>query len=387
MTTNAWRPAQLSEHTHFMIATTGLSRQHASLKREIEAALARVLARDWYILGTEVEAFERAFAAYCGVRHCIAVANGTDALQLALGALLIGPGAKVATVANAGGYATTAIRLRSATPCYVDIDPTTLLIDPTALEAKLAPDVRAIVITHLYGRMVDVDAIARIARPRGIALIEDCAQAHGAKRGGAVAGACGDIGCFSFYPTKNLGALGDAGAVVTDDAPLAQRLRQLRTYGWSTKYHCAIEGGMNSRMDELQAAILSVKLPRLDAWNERRRAIARRYAGAIRHPAINLPPPAMADEEGADVIHQYVVQSAARDALRAHLAATGVASEIHYPVADHLQEAWQRGAHERALNHTERACASVLSLPCYPELSDAEVDAVAAACNQWRAPQ
>jgi aminotransferase EvaB len=370
-----------------MIAITNLSRQHALLKREIDAAIARVLARDWYILGAEVEAFERAFAAYCGTSHCIAVANGTDALQLALRALAIGPGAKVATVANAGGYATTAIRLAGATPCYVDVDPTTLLIDPDVLEARLSPDVRAIVITHLYGRMADVEAIARIAQPRGIALIEDCAQAHGARREARAAGACGDVGCFSFYPTKNLGALGDAGAVVTGNGALAQRLRQLRTYGWSTKYHCAIEGGMNSRMDELQAAALLVKLPWLDAWNERRRAIARRYIGAIRHPAISLPPLATTDGEASDVVHQFVVQSIARDALHAHLAAAGVAAEIHYPVADHLQQAWKRDANEPGLDHTERACASVLSLPCYPELSDAEVDAVSMACNRWRGPR
>ena len=369
-----------------MIAMTDLARQHGPLRREFEAAFARVLGREWYILGFEVEAFERAFAAYCGARHCIAVASGTDALQLALGALAIGPGALVATVANAGGYATTAIRRGGAVPRYVDIDPITLLIDPPALAANLT-DVRAIVITHLYGRMADVDAIARVARPRGIALIEDCAQAHGARRGATAAGTCGDIGCFSFYPTKNLGALGDAGALTTDNDALAHRLRQLRTYGWSTKYHCAIEGGMNSRMDELQAAALAIKLPRLDDWNRQRRAIARRYAVAIRHPAISLPPLATADAESADVVHQYVVQSDARDALRVHLAAAGVAAEIHYPVADHLQRAWTRGeAAPAALIHTERACASVLSLPCHPDLSDAEVDAVATACNRWRVP-
>ena len=367
-----------------MISTTNLSRQHAPLKREIDNAIGRVLGRDWYILGAEVEAFEQAFATYCGTSHCIAVANGTDALLLALRALAIGPGARVAAVANAGGYATTAIRLVGAAPCYVDIDPVTLLIDPAALATRLAPDIRAIVVTHLYGRMADVEAISQIARSRGIALIEDCAQAHGARRGGHAAGTRGDIGCFSFYPTKNLGALGDAGAVVTDDGALAQRVRQLRTYGWSTKYHCAIEGGMNSRMDELQAAVLSVKLPRLDAWNERRRAIARRYADAIRHPAISLPPPA---DEPADVVHQYVVRAAARDSLRAHLATSGVATEIHYPVADHLQPAWQRGVREVGVGHTERACASVLSLPCYPELSDEEVDTVATACNRWQDPR
>ena len=367
-----------------MIASINLSRQHAPLKRELDAAIGRVLARDWYILGAEGEAFEHAFAAYCGTSHCVAVANGTDALQLALRALAIGPGAKVMTVANAGGYATTAIRLVGAVPCYVDVDPRTLLIDPAALEAAVTPDVRAIVITHLYGRMADVDAIARIARPRGIALVEDCAQAHGAQRGGHKAGTRGDVGCFSFYPTKNLGALGDAGALVTADDKIAQRLRQLRTYGWSTKYHCAIEGGMNSRMDELQAAALSVKLPRLDAWNARRRAVARRYADTIRHPAVSLPPTPRADD---DVVHQYVVRCVARDALRAHLAAAGVATEIHYPLADHLQDAWRSNTPETGLEQTERACASVLSLPCYPELDDDEVDAVVTACNRWQSPQ
>lgn len=362
-----------------MIPTVDLARQHAPLRGELDAAIARVLDREWYILGTEVAAFEAAFAAYCGVRHCVAVANGTEALHLALSALAIGPGDRVATVANAGGYATTTIVQVGAAPVYVDVNPATLLMDADALASRLFVGVRAVIVTHLYGRMADVEAIARVARPRGIALIEDCAQAHGARRDSRTAGAFADIGCFSFYPTKNLGALGDAGAAVTGDAALAQRLRSLRAYGWSSKYHCAIPGGMNSRMDELQAAVLSVKLPRLDVWNQRRRAIARRYAGAIHNPDIALPPPV----DDADVVHQYVVRTPERDALQAHLAGAGVASEIHYPVADHLQEAW-RDLAPGELPHTVAACASVLSLPCHPDLEDAQVDGVAAACNQWR---
>jgi dTDP-4-amino-4,6-dideoxygalactose transaminase len=237
-----------------------------------------------------------------------------------------------------------------------------------------------VIVTHLYGRFADLVRLSQIARERGVALIEDCAQAHGARIGGRGAGTHGALGCFSFYPTKNLGALGDAGAVVTGDRNLATKLRALRTYGWGTKYHCTMEGGINSRMDELQAAVLRAKLPHLDGWNRRRREIAARYAATIRHPAITLPPPA-ADE--SDVVHLYVVRAKKRELLRAHLAGAGVASDVHYPVPDHRQP----GAGEappQGLVHTERACAEVLSLPCYPELNAREIDAVAAACNRWK---
>jgi aminotransferase EvaB len=239
---------------------------------------------------------------------------------------------------------------------------------------------RAVIATHLYGRLADMDAFARIARERGIPLIEDCAQAHGAARDGRKAGTFGALGCFSFYPTKNLGALGDAGAVVTGDAALAARVRALRTYGWGAKYRCTMDGGMNSRMDELQAAVLRVQLPRLDAWNRRRREIAVRYAGAISNPAITLPPAA---DDGAYVAHLYVLRTRQRSALRAHLAAADVATDVHYPVPDHRQPGANVIAAQE-LARTERACEEVLSLPCYPELTDAEIDAVAAACNQWQ---
>jgi aminotransferase EvaB len=363
-----------------VIALNDLARHNAPLRAELDAAIARVQDRGWYILGPEVEAFERELAAYCGSRDCVAVGNGTDALELALRALGIGPGDEVATAANAGMYATTAIRAAGATPAYVEIDASTLLMDPAALRAGLTPRTRATIVTHLYGRLADVDTLAAIARERGIALIEDCAQAHGAQGSAGKAGTAGALGCFSFYPTKNLGALGDAGAVVTSDPGLAEKLRALRTYGWGAKYHCTMPGGMNSRMDELQAAVLRVKLPHLDAWNRRRRAIAARYAGAIAHPAIALPPAAGA---GCDISHLYVVRTRHRASLRAHLAATGVATDIHYPVPDHLQPG-AGTAPAQGLARTERACAEVLSLPCYPELSDAEIDEVAAACNRWQ---
>ena len=298
-------------------------------------------------------------------------------------ALAVGPGDAVATVANAGMYATTAIRAAGARPAYVEVDAGTLLMDPAALAAGLAApagNIGAVVVTHLYGRMADVDRLGWIARERGIAMIEDCAQAHGAKSGGRAAGTAGTLGCYSFYPTKNLGALGDAGAIVTNDRDLAAKLRALRTYGWGAKYHCAMEGGMNSRMDELQAAVLRAKLPHLDGWNRRRHAIAAQYTATIRHPAIVLPAPA---EDGANVSHLYVVRTKDRESLRAHLAASDVATDVHYPVPDHRQPGAGHAPPE-GLPITERACAEVLSLPCYPELTAAEIDAVAAACNSWQ---
>jgi dTDP-4-amino-4,6-dideoxygalactose transaminase len=367
-----------------MIALNDLARHHAPLRAELDAAIARVQDRGFYILGPEVDAFEREFAAYCGARECVAVGNGTDALELALRALGIGAGDEVATVANAGMYATIAIRATGAMPVYVDVGERTLLMDAAALAGRVTPRMRAVVATHLYGRLADVDALARIARERGIALVEDCAQAHGAERNGARAGTAGALGCYSFYPTKNLGALGDAGAVVTGDAALAARVRELRTYGWRTKYHCAVAGGMNSRMDELQAAALRVKLPHLDGWNRRRREIAQAYANAITHSAIALPPVATGADEGADVAHLFVVRTAQRESLRAHLAAVGIATDVHYPVPDHWQPPLPAGVPLTGLERTERACAEVLSLPCYPELTAAEIASVAAACNRWQ---
>jgi dTDP-4-amino-4,6-dideoxygalactose transaminase len=311
-----------------MISFNDLARRHAPLRAELDAAIARVLGRGWYILGPEVEAFEREFAAYCGADECIAVANGTDALEIALRGLSIGPGDEVITVANAGMYATTAIRATGAAPVYVDVDPATLLLDAAALASCPTSRTRAVIVTHLYGRLADVDRIAVIARERGIALIEDCAQAHGACRDSRRAGTFGTFGCFSFYPTKNLGALGDAGAIVTGDAGLAAKVRALRTYGWGAKYHCEVEGGKNSRLDELQAAVLRVQLPHLDAWNRRRREIAARYARTIAHPAIMLPPQGATE---ADVAHLYVVRTPYRTSLREHLAASGVATDAQHP--------------------------------------------------------
>jgi dTDP-4-amino-4,6-dideoxygalactose transaminase len=367
-----------------MIALNDLARHHAPLRAALDAAIARVQDRGRYILGPEVEAFEREFAAWCGAASCIAVGNGTDALELALRALGIGAGDEVATVANAGGYASTAIRAIGAIPLYVDVDHATLLIDPASLAQRITERTRAVIVTHIYGRLADVDAIAEVATGAGMMVIEDCAQAHGARRGAKKAGTFGAVGCFSFYPTKNLGALGDAGALITNDSALAAKLTELRTYGWRGKYRIAVEGGINSRMDELQAAVLRVKLPYVDGWNRQRREIADRYAAAITDPAIALPLPASGDDGQADVMHLFVVRTKLRDELRAHLAAAGIATDIHYPVPDYAQAAWTRGRSTPFLERTELACAEVLTLPCYPELTHEEIAAVAAACNSWR---
>ena len=256
-----------------------LERHNRPLLEELEAAVRAALGSGWYILGPRVWEFEAAFAAYCGAGECIGVGNGTDALELALRALGAGPGDVVAAAANAGGYGTAAILATGAEPLYVDVDPATMLMDARALRAAVTPRTRAVLVTHLYGHMADMPALLEAAA--GVPVIEDCAQAHGARLEGRHAGTWGAAGCFSFYPTKNLGALGDGGAVVTSGGELAARLRALRQYGWTAKYTAAVPGGRNSRLDELQAAVLLAKLPRLDAWNRRRGEIAAAYGAML----------------------------------------------------------------------------------------------------------
>ena len=338
----------------------------------------QVVTRGRFILGEEVAAFEAEFAAFCGVGHCVGVGNGTDALELALRSVGVAPGDEVATVANAGMYSTVAIRAIGARPRYVDVDDETLLLSAPRLEAAITPQTRAVVVTHLYGRLAAMGEILRVARERQVAVVEDCAQAHGARRGDARAGSLGDIGCFSFYPTKNLGALGDAGAIATGDAGLAQRVRLLRQYGWEEKYRVGMEGGRNSRLDELQAAMLRVRLPFLEQENSARRRILRAYAEGIRHPAIRVPAP-----PGEDcAAHLAVVRSSRRDSLRRHLQAAGVDTDVHYPIPDHKQT----GAGATALVSlpvTERACAEVLTLPCFAAMTPNELDYVVEACNSW----
>ena len=362
------------------IPFNALDRVHTgALRTRLTEAAERVVRSGWYVLGNEVAAFEHAFADYCGVAHAVGVANGSDALELSLAALALPAGSAVAVAPNAAMYATLAILANGCVPSFVDVEAESATLDPAALERALATDTRAIVVTHLYGRLAAMDAILACARKRDIAVIEDCAQAHGATRNGRRAGSFGDLGCFSFYPTKNLGALGDGGAVVTSDDALAARLRQLRQYGWTAKYDVAVAHGRNSRLDELQAALLREKLAYLDAGNQRRREIARRYSRGIVHPRIRTP---AADNEDY-VAHLYVVRCDERDALRQHLTERDIGTDVHYPISDHRQRVFEGRYDGLRLPVTEALARTVLSLPCFPELRDDEIDAVIAACNEW----
>jgi dTDP-4-amino-4,6-dideoxygalactose transaminase len=362
------------------IPVNDLARHASAVRDDVGPAVERVLAKGWYILGAECTAFEREFAAYCGIEHCVGLANGSDALELGLRALGIGAGARVATVANGGFYTSTALIAIGAVPVFVDVDETTHLMNLEVLAALVdARAVDAIVVTHLYGLMHDMGAVNRIAARAAIPVLEDCAQAHGAQRGNARSGSLGHAAAFSFYPTKNLGAVGDAGAVTTGNADVAGRLRQLRQYGWESKYRATLRGGRNSRLDELQAAVLRVKLPYLERWNERRRQIAARYTDGIRNPRVGTPP-----RRGAEYIaHLYVVTCDAPAELRAHLAQAGVQSDIHYPVPDHLQVAMADSGDRPSLPVTERLAQRIITLPSFPELTDGEVDCVIAAVNGW----
>lgn len=355
------------------------ARQVGVLRSSIAEALDSVVDSGWFIHGRQHDAFEAEFAAYCGVAECVGVANGTDALEVGLRSVGCERGTEIITVANAGGYTTTACLVLGATPVFADIDPVTLQMDVGALDGLITSATRAIVVTHLYGYMADVEAVIRLARPRGIAVIEDCAQAHGASRGGCRAGSFGDLATFSFYPTKNLGALGDGGAIVTDDPEIAHRCRMLRQYGWESKYDARLAGGRNSRLDEMQAALLRVKLPLLDGWNERRREIVAAYREAAGAGAFRLAH-APADDY---VAHLCVGMHPDREAARHNLRDRGIDTAVHYPIPDHRQAALAGVAWRSAsLAATELACESVLSLPCYPELTDAEVAHVAEALRE-----
>lgn len=346
----------------------------------IDAALSRVLDSGTYVLGGEVEAFEREFSTYCGAAHGVGVASGTDALLLALKALGIGVGDEVITVSHTALATAAAVLASGATPVLVDID-ASYTLDPARLAAAIGPRTKAVIMVHLYGQPADVDAIASITRKRGLKLIEDCAQAVGARYCGRRVGSLADVGCLSFYPTKNLGAIGDGGMVVTSDAALAERLRRLRQYGWNEQRHTQ-EPGLNSRLDPLQAAILRVKLPSLDIDNARRRAIAGMYARGFDGLPLTLPIPCQ-DTEHA--YHLYVVACDDRDALIEHLAAEGVGAAIHYPVPVHRHGGYVQRliVPKEGLPCTDRAVGRIVSLPMYPELSDEDITEVIAAVRSF----
>jgi dTDP-4-amino-4,6-dideoxygalactose transaminase len=346
---------------------------------EIRSAIDRVLASGHYILGPEVEAFEKEFSAYQGGGYTIGVANGTEAIEIALRALGIKSGDAVATVANTVTATVSAIEQIGATPVFVEIDPAAMTMSPAALEAVLARNacIKAIVPVHLYGQPADMAAIISIASRRGLRVVEDCAQAHGAAIAGRKVGTFGDVAAFSFYPTKNLGALGDGGAVFTRDEALAVSLRMLRQYGWRERYVSEVPG-RNSRLDEMQAAILRVKLLYLDAENAIRGLLAERYFKRLQGAGLQLPKPAASTKH---VYHQFTVRTAKREALRATLHGRGIGCSVLYPVPVHRQPAFADAT--LTLPETERACAEVLCLPCHPALTLADVDTVSDEILRW----
>jgi len=357
---------------------------NAREREALIAAFTRVLDSGWYVLGEEVAAFEREYAQYCGTQHAVGTGNGLDALTLTLRAWRelgrLRSGDEVVVPANTYIATILAVTENGLKPLLVEPDPVTYNLDPAWIEDVLTPRTRAILPVHLYGQTADMTAISAIARRHGLLVLEDSAQAQGARHAGVRAGALGDASGHSFFPSKNFGALGDAGAVTTNDTELADVVRALRNYGSREKYVNDYQG-VNSRLDELQAALLRVKLRRLDADNARRCVLAQRYLDGIRHPALVLPQVASGNEA---VWHVFVVRCPDRAGLQRHLQQQGIGTLIHYPVPPHRQRAYAEWA-ARTLPLTERIHAEVLSLPLSPVMGDADADAVIAACNGWGA--
>ena len=346
---------------------------YEELKAELDEAYFRFMRSGWYILGREVEAFEQEFAEYCGVRHCVGVGNGLEALHLILRGYGIGAGDEVIVPSNTYIATWLAVSYAGATPVPVEPDPQTFNIDPARIEAAVTARTKAIMPVHLYGQPVDMDPIMELATKHGLKVIEDNAQSQGARYKGRRTGSLGDSAGNSFYPGKNLGALGDAGAVTTNDAALADRVRTLRNYGSHKKYFNEVKG-YNSRLDELQAALLRVKLKRLDDWNERRRAVAARYQAELTRSGLGLPTaPAWAEP----VWHLFVVRHQGRDEFQKKLSEAGIGTLIHYPVPPHLSGAYaDMGIAEGSLPIAEAIAATVLSLPIGPHLTPAQAAAV-----------
>lgn len=362
------------------IPMVDLEAEYALLEDEIKPALLAALATANYIGGPNVRAFEQEVAAYCGVRHAISCASGTDALLLALRACGVGAADEVITTPFTFVATASTISMCGARPVFVDIDRQTYNIDPALIEAAITPRTRAVVPVHLYGQPADLAPIAEICRRHGLRLIEDAAQSFGAEYGGRKSGAYGDIGCFSFYPSKNLGAFGDGGMLITDDEALAGQLRVLANHGSRVRYHHEVLG-YNSRLDELQAAILRVKLKRLEAFNTARRRIAHSYNARLAGSGVVTP---HEDGKGLHVFHQYTLQSDRRDAVQSALTAAGIASAIYYPIPLHQQALYAGQCRDLRLPVAEAAAARVLSLPISPLLTDAKIERV---CEVVRAAQ
>ena len=366
-----------------MVPFNSLEDVTESFEPDLTDAILRVVKSGWYLLGNEVKAFETAFAEYCGVKHCIGVANGLDALILIMRAYkelgFLHDGDEVIVPANTYIASILAVSANNLVPVPVEPRLDTYLIDPDLIEKVITQKTKAIMPVHLYGQLCDMDRIQAIAEKYNLLVIEDSAQSHGAMRNGKRAGALGNASGFSFYPGKNLGALGDAGAVTTNDDQLAEAVRQLANYGSEKKYVFKYKG-VNSRLDELQAAVLSVKLKRLDADNQRRREIAQRYCNGIKNPFVELPE---GISDSSHIVHLFVIRSPYRDELAQHLERNGVQTLIHYPIAPHKQAAYKEW-NDRSYPITEKIHREVLSLPMYSVLNDEQVEQVIRAVNAFK---
>jgi dTDP-4-amino-4,6-dideoxygalactose transaminase len=340
-------------------------------------AMEKVLDSGWYILGKEVEVFEKEFAEFVGTSHAVGVASGTDALYISLKALGVGPGDEVITVSHTAVATVAAIVQTGATPVLVDICEESYTMDPSQLPAAISARTKAIIPVHLYGQAADMDAILAIADNRGISVIEDCAQAHGALYKGKKLGSLGLMGAFSFYPTKNLGSLGDGGIIVTFDENIARKIHLLRQYGWQERYISTLSG-INSRLDEIQAAILRIKLKYLDTWNQKRRALAELYGRHISHVT---KPAELADR--THVYHLYVIATPQRKDLMDYLKGRGIGTAIHYEVPVHMQGAYSKSILYEKLPITEKICSQIISLPMYPELTAEEIREISNAINEF----
>ena len=354
-----------------------LKRQHAAMRAELDATLARVVDSGWFMGGPEVKAFEQEYAAYCQRDECIALGSGTAALNLALRGLGVGPGDEVVTVSFTLSATLDAILDLGATPVLVDIDPYTYTMDVSQLKQRIGPSTKAVLPVHIYGHPAVLDAIAAAAN--GLPVVADACEAHGASYKGKAVTASATASCFSFYPTKNLNALGDAGGVVTSDASLASALRELRSHGWDRRFHSATSA-LNSRMDEIHAAVLRLKLPKLAAWNARRASIAKRYDEALKDSDLTPSPRA---DWAVPSYYLYVLRSPRREHTRQVLADAGVSTDVHWPEPPHLQPAFAHLGYGRgSLPVTERLCDEVITLPMFPELTDDEVTRVCEALKR-----
>jgi len=360
------------------IGMINLKREYAEIQQEIDEAIKRVLESGYFIGGNECKEFEKDFSRYVGSIHCIGVNSGSDALYLAIKALNIGKGDEVITVSHTFISTADAVFRNGAKVIFADIQPDTYCIDPDQVKKKINKKTRAIMPVHLYGHPADMTPILELAQDHDLIVIEDASQAHGARYNGRMVGSLGRIGCFSSYPTKNLGAYGDAGMIVTDDDELALKLAQYRNYGSVNKYHHDFVG-MNSRLDEIQAAILRVKLKHLEEWNNRRRQIAKNYNVLLADTKLILP---VEKDYAKHVYHQYVVRSEQRDRIMKKLQARGINTLIHYPIPVHLQKAYSDLGYKMKLRVTETTMKAIFSIPIYPQLTDEEAELVVHAIDE-----